>query len=1640
MHSNSNLFHPNDFSKTVLSWTFATLAAPLEEAMRQAPLPRRERNISQYYANFRPLILEEARAIIASGLEAVEQYNVLSSRKGKKNLAHLSDAKPFNLVLQKKAKLPKNEGNPLFMSFRGRIPEKIEHGKSMNVLLLKTKNITPEKQFIALATENPNATELSVKIIIDSSDFDAYDVCFSEGREWQAHYLGSVISEQRMYDACLEETDIPCVQQIARGKILAPQVNPVSAGREDIRHLNLSQREAIYGFLNARSDSTLLLQGPPGTGKTTTLVNLLKQVASLGKRTMVSAHSNKAVQVLALRAIDDVPNVRMIVVGVESKLPEKLKPIFLNRWYDIIQSNFSTYHDEVELLEKGRFNEVQVPIADIVSQITTNIDSAQQALNQFMLLESRRLSSEERRTLLKLSNDPMSASDFQVFQSHIDNVTRQPRVKEQWAALLVVLNRLIEKWSRIKKEELESHLLNTADIVFATLITSGRKSMLNMAPIDFLLVDEAAQSVEAATLIPMRFKPSKVLLVGDTKQLPATVISRELDDSSGRSSKNYKWSMMWRLIEELNQHSLMLTIQYRMHPHICQWPSGQYYEDKLITSPNILPMSLLSNTNITSRPYAFYQISGQAENQNGSTSICNSTEAKYVVQIIEHIRRQNETESIGVITPYAAQKRLINEGLLKKKHLQALVDVNTVDGFQGDERDIIIISFTRTHVSEFLKEFRRLNVAITRPKACLIILGAPSLSSNDIGKLVEDARSRKVLYSEQDLKNILASGVAPATTSQLSPQDQFNHAKNFEASNWKKMFLWKRRAAENNHAEAQYDISQIYFSGNEFIKKDTQLGIRWLWKAAQQGFPLAQYVLGKHYISGEIIAKDVEVGIDYCDKAAEGGVLDAIIFLAKCYDEGLHVVRNSKKAENYYRRAAKLEDLPSILRLAELLAQGSSDNQREAIKWYRKAAQKNVVAVYYPLAKLLSDVLNDEVEALVWYIKAAENGHIETQYQLGLWFKYGYHGCVIDVVKSAHFFKLAAIAGHLQAQFMYAMYLKEENGASRDGAESARYFKKSADQGHAESQYQFALWLSASDKSAAYSYYKKAALQHHASAQFECVQYQIQFNCDLSLCLSFCEQLIIAGNLQVQFVLARLLDTGLAGKTDKARAYGYYSQLANDKHILAQYYCAVMLEDGVSLTGAQQYYELCVSHYPKAKLGLARILLQKYDVKRHEIRAINLLKSYCIDVSQESVAGLSILDRQVEHLVAPKSVDKVIEIKSIDTGSIYANYSLGLAFKEGQWIAKNISVSMGFFKKAASCGHVESQYEFALLTSPASKYAAYSYFKKAALQNHALAQHECIRYQLENNHDLAICLSFCEYLAASNNIQVQFLLARLLDTGIAGKVDKVQAYNLYVSLANNGHHLAQYHCAIMLEQGVDVKQDLTAARRYYEACQEQRLDVKLRLACLLLIENETQSIRQPTQVEQEVSGFFCVPNRREPNFFSATPVGSALTEEQRRAIALLDDYYSHYKNEKPAAPSTLEQHLERLILAAAKVNNNLVYKLQNIRTSSAQANYLLGKILQEGKGVIVDIQRVLHHYELARSEYPDASYRMGYIHESGQGVAKSWANAKVFYQNAADRGHELAKKRLTWAYSVHAWSSVPDDATLQKAEANCLIM
>jgi senataxin len=255
----------------------------------------------------------------------------------------------------------------------------------------------------------------------------------------------------------------------------------------------------------------------------------------------------------------------------------------------------------------------------------------------------------------------------------------------------------------------------------------------------------------ADCFIPHRFHCEKMILVGDPKQLPPTVMSMV------GKKKGLNQSLYERLYRNLAQDDLITTLktQYRMHSKICSFPNRTFYDGILETDSSA--NKPIGNNNL--RPLYYYNRSVSGEKKEDDFSIKNEGEAQFVKKLyellIDHIGQQEPSvqNQIGVIGPYGAHRRCL------QRLLPPHVDVMTVDGAQGREKDFIIFSCVRSGDKlGFLEDERRLNVALTRARKGLYIVGnlRQLANCNKFWRsLVNDAIERKILCDVQDDQPIL---------------------------------------------------------------------------------------------------------------------------------------------------------------------------------------------------------------------------------------------------------------------------------------------------------------------------------------------------------------------------------------------------------------------------------------------------------------------------------------------------------------------------------------------------------------------------------------------------------------------------------------------------------------------------------------------------------------------------------------------------------------------------------------------------------------------------------------------------------------------------------------------------------------------
>lgn len=269
----------------------------------------------------------------------------------------------------------------------------------------------------------------------------------------------------------------------------------------------------------------------------------------------------------------------------------------------------------------------------------------------------------------------------------------------------------VMRWTMERNEK--RRLLKKASVICCTCNTAGSPLFIN-SKFDAVIIDEAAQATEPQSLIPLQYGCKKLILVGDHKQLGPTILNNDVKKAG------YDISLFERLIS-LGMVPYMLTTQYRMHPELSDFSNVKFY-DGLITSG----VSIENRGCFLPYPTFFYCSYGQEECSASGTSFLNRSEALMVQSVVNYLIKNNvRPRDIGVITCYEGQKQLL--GNLD-------VEVMSVDGFQGREKDFVILSLVRSNDLQgigFVRDPRRMNVSLSRARYGTIIVGNPNTFLKD---------------------------------------------------------------------------------------------------------------------------------------------------------------------------------------------------------------------------------------------------------------------------------------------------------------------------------------------------------------------------------------------------------------------------------------------------------------------------------------------------------------------------------------------------------------------------------------------------------------------------------------------------------------------------------------------------------------------------------------------------------------------------------------------------------------------------------------------------------------------------------------------------------------------------------------------
>ena len=427
-------------------------------------------------------------------------------------------------------------------------------------------------------------------------------------------------------------------------------------------YLNATQEEAVNMVLRAKD--VAIVHGPPGTGKTTTLVEAIRETLMRENQVLVCAQSNMAVDWISEKLVDR--GINVLRIGNPTRVNDKMLSFTYER-------RFEAHPDYSQLWA----------IRKAIRDLRKNRKRGDEKFHQ------------------KLESLKSRATELEI--------------------------------------RINSDLFGEARVIASTLVGSANR-LLDGQKFGTLFIDEAAQALEAACWIPMR-RVSRVVLAGDHCQLPPTVKSiAALKAGLGKT-------LMERIVEMHPEAVTLLKIQYRMNDDIMRFSSNYFYEGKVESAPEVKYRSILDLDTamewISPENPDNPECSDNPDNPDyreqfvgESFGRINKAEAELTLDTLQHYferigkqRLLDERIDVGIISPYRAQVQYLRRLLMKREYFKPfrrLISVNTVDGFQGQERDVIVISLVRSNDEGqigFLRDLRRMNVAITRARMKLIILG-----------------------------------------------------------------------------------------------------------------------------------------------------------------------------------------------------------------------------------------------------------------------------------------------------------------------------------------------------------------------------------------------------------------------------------------------------------------------------------------------------------------------------------------------------------------------------------------------------------------------------------------------------------------------------------------------------------------------------------------------------------------------------------------------------------------------------------------------------------------------------------------------------------------------------------------------------
>ncbi|CAM0904653.1 unnamed protein product [Alopecurus aequalis] len=725
------------FLKIVLSWDYLRLVADSKGSDQTRGLQRVKNSyasVAEYLGVFEPLLFEEVKAQIVQGRSSEEDEIGLDWQRGLADVSTESEGfHKVSMAVDDGFREILGENDLLLLS-----KEKFEEGVTPKayafaVVEQRGGNATISlKTFLAgeiknLNVANPVKTKrlqhIASTISTPNSFLWVLKMCSLSTilREYSAmHSIASLPFKDLILSASEKNKDGD--DQNRAWNVPEPLMEYLKT------NLNGSQLDAVNAGLSRRS--FVLIQGPPGTGKTQTILGLLSAVL----------HSAPA---------------RMQTKGgfdVQKHGPE----------LDAEGKNANWMKASPWLIGANP-RDLIMPVDGDDGFYPTGNDLKPEVISSNRKYRAHVL-------VCAPSNSALDEIVLRVLKTGIrdeNNNTYSPKIvriglKAHHSVKGVSMDYLIEqklsgagttdggRRGAGERDRIRASVLDEAAIVFSTLSFSGSAIFSRMTrAFDVVIIDEAAQAVEPATLVPLVHGCRQVFLVGDPVQLPATVIS------STAQKLGYGTSLFKRF-QAAGFPVQMLKIQYRMHPEISIFPSKEFYEGILQDGEGLNKKRPWHSYSCFG-PFCFFDVDGIESQPSGSGSWVNKDEVEFITllyhQLAMHYPELKSSSQVAVISPYRHQVKLLKDHFKSTFGDQSkeVIDVNTVDGFQGREKEVVIFSCVRCNKEQkigFVSDFRRMNVAITRARSAVLVIGSASTLQQDKhwNNLVESAKERNHFF------------------------------------------------------------------------------------------------------------------------------------------------------------------------------------------------------------------------------------------------------------------------------------------------------------------------------------------------------------------------------------------------------------------------------------------------------------------------------------------------------------------------------------------------------------------------------------------------------------------------------------------------------------------------------------------------------------------------------------------------------------------------------------------------------------------------------------------------------------------------------------------------------------------------------